>query len=1272
MTFWPSRVIRFYVDYALTILAFRAGFDMITRRSQSSQIMVPSWSAFGFTMPCKALHRSIELFAIDLLHIEFRLKRCEREEHIDTDFDADGNVVSSMVPWLLSKIEELDETLQGSSDERTWTSLKARCYWLAAGFYFWLGRRCQNVSESREAEMAGLGYIEETLGCLSLPGSCPIVCVQTPHLGSPGRTGHHWKELSAESITTFRDDIQASSIVLLAQEQFLEAASKIDGTAGDGVLREEDRDAFFAIGTALLERYLTPVDSPNAKHVELVDDFLSVYGDELLSRPLVATGDEDQSFYSLFDVLVPTGRVDAQHLLGLSSPCILTILVTCLNMREEKRADVVGLLARLAITVTGLHGIFRGNVEQPRRRMSGTDFSTNDSDSEEDFGSDDEEGVSDGRPTRRVDRLRLQQYARLVQLLNEKVRLIVKDHMTDVEKSLFVQSEDCRRMISASLRFAADSFSKSLDRKMVRTAHDDTEDLQVFLSTKILFGTACDCASTEAAEKDLVRLYLKGLVRIIAQQRLVLSSLLQSKVGPEGRSLRGQLRKRRSELTAAVCCDLGLLLSRNLVHADAGVIKRSDLFEGSHSIDGELPGDLVVLSESLLWLWGAASGLEAAAARTVAGSTTGRKAESLDRASRDRLQVPVAAAIVGMCGSAVSTMLHEHGRHSTQGRKSGADTDQICLTEFYDSDTSAMDWLADAGEGVDVAGKKHEDLLRVISQVVYCVKHVYETISEDEALSYPHYSGYLTNHGPLLPLIVSRVMNKFADRLLVDFIGDGVDQEAGAALWSDYAFGTRTTGLQLDSTLYRAYKCLHGFTLVNASDGRESSGGGPAASDSSNPRSPPEHPAAAASLYRCIMRAYSQGRKSPPKAALETVLFSLPPVEESEKAKKVRKYLFAPDDGHFEMKDLISLVTKDSSWEMRFSDMQEWDWDNMQTDNASKVNEDEATTVRKGIASLLAQGPLPAFQDSGNENDTLPSTLQLEKEFSKKFNAIIDDVCYGNTGDCESWYKAAQCLVSKSDLIADRLGLSKGFVRSPNFYVPERQSLPEASLGIAELLSEQEREARLKSEGWVNCLGHDQSIYVRHFWSNFESLQSCSAEIGSAYKETCADDENNNSDAFKAQVWTDIEKLFAKNDFVGWQQAWGGLFVSSLRMMALRCMCLGVYVLYKRRERSAEEALLVSEVTEFLGVTLYSQLMGSQVYGYPMHVMTDLQKRELAEASLTCFERAVEDSATSGRESDDGRITWDLLFMIGKVRVIESRSHEYALIHSHYSPSCVV
>lgn len=1216
--------------------------DIMMRRNRSCDILTPSWSAFGFTMPSNIVQSPLELFAIDLLHVELRFKACERNEFTDTDYDADGSVLASMVPHLLSKIEELDERLCAGRSARLWTSLKTRCFWLATGFYIWIGRRCQNVSESREAETIGLEFIEDTLSCLRLPKHRPLLSLQTPHLLSPGRSGARWKELSVDSVTAYRNEIQASSVVLLAQEQFLEATSSIVGTSQDVALDEGVHGALFLIGSTLLERYMSPTDSPGSKYLELIDDFLARYGEELLSHD-----DEPESFQALFDTLVPAGCVNAQQLLGLSSPCILTILVTCLNMKMHRRPDVVQLLARLAITLAGLPGIFRGSTDQSRVTFSESNFPVDDSDSDDDsLMSDGESGMNNGRATRSTDRLRLRQYGRLIQLFTEKIRTIFVEHMTADEKSAFVLSDEYHQLIAAIMGYAADSFHKSLGHQ-VGTGYDDTEDFQVFLSTKALIETVFDCFSTsEKPEKAMVRMYLKGLIRIIVQQRLNLSSLLQTSGDASTRSLLAQRRKGRTDFLAAVCCEIGLLLSQHGARIDGGTIQRSDLFDGVLDYE-ESSNQLFVLSESLLWLWEAAHGAEVSVAHTETESTNGPKLEStLDRASRVRLQVPVAAAVIGLCGSAVST------KHSiSNGVSSGASEETIRLAEFYDSDTSAMDWLVDEGEEEIIdADTKREELLRIISQAVYCMKHILGSIAGDEVSSYSFYSGYLTKHGPILPLVACRVLNAFANSLLVDFVPEDYEKSAPMHLWSDYSFGTRTTGVLLDSLLYKAYRHLHGFSLVNTSDGRESSGGGPAAGDTANLELfPPEHPAAAASLYRCIMRAYSHGRKSPPKASLETVLSSLPPMKGATKTKGIHKYLFGADEDYFELKDLVSLVTRDSRWETRFASMSDWDWDSMRTADESNASEEEAAIVRKGISSLLAQGPLPTFQDAGGDNDGRESTMHAEDELSKKFIAIIDDLCQGNTTDCESWYKAAQCLVAKADLIADRLGLLQGFSRSRNFSVTEHSSLSEASIAINELLSEQELEAHLKSEGWVDTLGNDLSIYIRHTWSSFQSLQSCSEETGAAYKETVPQDEFN-TDEFKAQVWKEIDDLNTKNDHAGSQQAWGGLFVSSLRIMAVRCMCMGVYILYKQSERSVEDSLLVSEMTEFLGITLYSQIMGSQVYGYPLHVLGDQRKRELAEASLACLECALQSNATpDSQDSDNGRITWDLLFLIGKV-----------------------
>lgn len=1240
-----------YVFFSHSCSTYQLGFDLMIRRTRTDDILTPSWSAFGFSLPSNTVQSPTELFAIDLLHVELRFKSCERHELTDTDYDADVSIVFSMVPWLLSKLEEMNEGLAGSTKADTWLHLKARCFWLAAGFYLWMGRRCQNVSESREAETAGLGFVEDTLACLRLLIHRSVCLVRTPHLVSPGRTGPHWKELTVDYVTVFRNEIQAASVVLLAQEQFLEASSKVAGTTEESVLREEDRDALFAIGLALLERYTPSTDSPDAKHLELIDDFLSAYGDGLLSLPMTAEEDSSDTFGAKFDKLVPTGCVLAQDLLGLANPCILTILVTCLNMKSDKRTTVIQLLSRLVRALAGI-GV---DTEQPRRTLTEDDLDADQSDSDdESLMSDDESDESSRILRRTTDRMRYRQYGRLVQLLIGKIHSIFKEEMTADEKSTFALSDDCRGMLSASMGFSADLFQRSTGYKAKKES-EQVEDLQVYLSIQTFVWTLRDCCGTaDEPENGIARLYLTGLIRIIVQQRLILSTLVKGKSDSVSRSFLSQLKKRRSDFIAAVCCDLGLLLSNDCVHIDDGIVKRSGLFDEPEA-GGEGGGEkLVVLCESLLWLWGAANGSELSTASGAGpDEVSGRKsAPTLDRPSRVRLQVPVAVALSGVCGSAVATKNSGSWSGTVEGVSSGPVGESVSLAEFYDSDTSAMDWLADAGDDeTESAETRREELLRVISQAVYSIKHIVGSITEDDMSSYSFYNEYMTVDGPLLPLVASRVLNTFASSLLIGFVPDDFEEDARMHLWSDYAFGTRTTGVLLDSVLHKVYKNLHGFTLVSTHDGRDTSGGGPITGDGSKmKRFLPEHPAAGASLYRCIMRAYSHGRKSPPKASLETVLASLPPPAESENTTQIRKYLFANSGDQFELKDLVSLVSKDSNWEAHFSTMNGWDWDNIQSKPDNAVAEDEAAVVRKGIASLLAQGPLPTFQDAGSESDARESTLHTEEEFSKKFSAIVDDLCLGNTADCESWHKAAQCLTAKADLVADRLGLSKGFSRSRDFFVAERQSLPEASLGLTELLSEQERETQLVSEGWVNCLGDDLSVFVRHNWSSFQSLQSCSTEVGDAYAEVLPHDDDNGS-AFKAQVWREIESLYNKKDFVGWQQAWGGLFVSTLRAISVRCMCLGIYILYKKNEQSTEASLLVSEISEFLGVTLYSQLMGSQVYGYPLRVLTDQQKREFAEASLVCFERALDASLSPDEQkSDNGQITWDLHFMIGKVR----------------------
>lgn len=79
--------------------------------------------------------------------------------------------------------------------------------------------------------MEGLSAIQEALRCLGLPEEQPVLGVSTPHLTSPNRHGQHWRELSALTLDTLSNEIRASSVLLQAQEHFLNAGQKSAVTA---------------------------------------------------------------------------------------------------------------------------------------------------------------------------------------------------------------------------------------------------------------------------------------------------------------------------------------------------------------------------------------------------------------------------------------------------------------------------------------------------------------------------------------------------------------------------------------------------------------------------------------------------------------------------------------------------------------------------------------------------------------------------------------------------------------------------------------------------------------------------------------------------------------------------------------------------------------------------------------------------------------------------------------------------------------------------------
>ena len=1164
--------------------------------------------------------RRIQVFAANLLEAELRFRSCDFEDYIDTDFDGASCTVSRLIRRLLESIPAIDDLMDAdmswmSLPKGSWMKLKVRCHWLIGVFYLHRGRLSHNVSESREAEREGISAIEQALRFLNLPEGCPVATVQTPHLVSQSRRGQHWRELSTHSLAAFTNEIKASSILLQTQEQFLDVLSHVDIDENDGI-SQLHRESLSAIGEALLSRYTSSGDSDPPNYREFIADFVGEHGESLLPKTY-----DDQSlgdgtdFVQWFDGVVPTAPVGGAYLLSLQRPCILTILLCCLQANQGTDFKVLQLLMNICVATTDLGEQTRDQLAEAREPYI---ESASDSESDDDSIVLDTSAIEED-----VHLLRLRQYSVLLRMLLPKIAHLFKQiaHLDEQEQSL---RDMFSLLVRRILRFVALWF-QSMSFRRSRSG-DWIEDLRLYNALQEFSEVFLTQYSSETVFRNaFTQQILFGLIEIIRQQHLGLSDLLQTRFPRHKRGKRARIVQGRARLVAFLCCDLGLRLSEHTFDLVAYDVVPSNIFESS---DGTfLVGHIAILCETLLWLW----------QLVKPGESSANKSETLsfDRASVEYLTVPLGLAIIALCGSASSTR---------------SLSDKVGLEEFYDSDCSILCVSEDEDiPEVDENIKSRKKILRVAAQIVHCVEQIFNALEDTETVDYTHVPRYRDANGrPALPLVVSRVLNRLADHLLLSF----GDKEEKNRLWGDYPFGTRTIGTLLDTLLCKAYKCLHGFALVSSGESKDSGGG---VSANHQPTSP-ESSTAAAQLWRCILRAYSHGRKSPPKIALDTVLAALPPMEKSARSLKLHKYLFSVEDNvPMSGKGLSSFILRESNWDNIFSEV--GDWIIGQGDQGGSDAEDESKIVRRGIADVIAQGGMPQYQDSGVECEQRPATAHYEVELSRKFSAIIESLCLSNADDHEAtsllWFKAAQCLDLRIELVADRLGLSMGFSRNKDFVPISKGIVTESSiLKLDDLIDEQYHERNLSQEAWIQYIGVDLSPYVDFSWSSFDSLLDCSKEIGSGFGHAYPERERigNSSNALEAaQVWHGIEQLRQRNDLASWQQAWGGLFISALRKVAFRCKVVALYVLYRGKQSGASSAL-VSEIVESLGTSLYSELMGSQVYGYPMHRMTPFRKRELAQSALFCFNRTVD--IFKQPDQDQLHPTWDLKLMMGKVRTV--------------------
>jgi len=1176
-------------------------FDLLTRRTRFHSLN-PCWLALNKD---EGHHFRYRNFAVDLLYAELRLKRCERDENADTSFEGDINYVAMVLPLLLSFVEENEKPSNISCD--CWIGLKVRVYWITSNFLLLRARSVLGAPTVREAEKECLSFLDKTISTLQ---ESSINEVRTPHLEGTGRQGSYWKILSSATLKAFRSEIQASSVVLVAQDQFVDAMSRLDD---DDELQSnsECQKVLTSIGGALLQRYDCPAGSPNPNTVELINDFISVHGNLLSSFPLK----KDTAYMSTwFENLVPASALPIEMLRDLKSPCILTILAICLSFRPGGREKLINLLLNLILTIRDL----RNDLQSTSTLVQQLYLDDSSGMSDDSSVMSEEDAMDEGLGKSNQDNsASLKIYSRLIALLQTVMaRILDKNWLNNCHSDL-AKTDLIERLLESAFAFTVDSATSRI------FLEDDqiTEDVLVY-SASISFMKKLDAQlnNDDGDLKDLLdRTRMTKLVGLVVVHQRNLDAVLKaSDDNPSPRKkwlLTGSL-----QLLRHACTDLGMFLSKRLCKRSGKGIIRSPLWSG---VSESIP----LLCKSLLWLW-----------ENCRAPADGSGKPTIPLRQGRGLRIPVAVAIVSLCGSASFSRAMSNPPNESQEH-------DIPLMDLVDSDASAAECVTEDDHS-------YEEILRVIFQAVQCIHLITESFQDDEFSE--EISFYDGKNVQPLPLILERVANFFADTLLLNPSGQESDIDDNP-LWSDYTYGTRSTGARLDALLHRAYKGLYGFSMLQVGDGKEANA--PVTGEDAKPKAKPESVGAAAQLYRYVMRACSHGRKSPPKAALLTILAALPEVADTDQSEGIKKFLFSSDPASVFSTQDIKLLTKSSAdCDSKFSSLVGF-LEAARGETARTLPKDESEIVRKGLADLFSQGSMPALEDSA-ERDSRLQCDQVEGDLYNRFEAILYSLTHRSSADCEGWYRIAQLCLFKADMIADRLGMSAGFSRSKDFIPPSGNSRrKEQSAAFSGLIENQSREAQLRALGRTKSLGPNLLVYMKYRWSSVSSLKSLQRVVG----EYCRSAYDEDDDTSQVQVWNEIVGLYTQERFSQWQQAWGGLFVSSLRMMAAKCMCLTLYIVQSNFTQSTgpRRSELIYETCEALGTALYTELVGSQWYGYPMQVMPHKEKRDVAETALACYSRAVSEEAvfksSDGEENEERsedeeetKTTWDLLFMIGK------------------------
>lgn len=154
------------------------GFDTWAKIGHQPSNLCPTWYG-SEDVSMQGNLKNLEIFAVNLLSAELRMRRCERHGLDVNSFEDDVNIVKSMIPLLQNFSDNLHKTNLHELIRRFFLVLCIRMHWLTATFYVWWSQNTSEANNIDDAEVIAILHLQKAIDFIDQPASDPIEIIRT-------------------------------------------------------------------------------------------------------------------------------------------------------------------------------------------------------------------------------------------------------------------------------------------------------------------------------------------------------------------------------------------------------------------------------------------------------------------------------------------------------------------------------------------------------------------------------------------------------------------------------------------------------------------------------------------------------------------------------------------------------------------------------------------------------------------------------------------------------------------------------------------------------------------------------------------------------------------------------------------------------------------------------------------------------------------------------------------------------------------------------------